>query len=173
MSRYLVEVNADKLPGLGVRSGTFRRNTQPLKLLRKAMKAWWAEVCAMALSGAPDSLSDDAPLFARKDSISTGARGTGQREMRITKAVAANGVGESVRIADQKSGKICFGPTFVQSVLAVGPLLFRIVKDCSKTQKAEELHIHGTPGADAERSDKLLNRLGLKVYGGNYAGRAG
>jgi len=55
----------------------------------------------------------------------------------------------------------------------VGLRLIRRVTDRAKTQKTEELHIQGTPGVDAERTDKLLTRLGFKTYGGNYAARMG
>lgn len=55
----------------------------------------------------------------------------------------------------------------------VGLRLIRMVSDWAQAQGAEELHIHATSGIDPERTDKLLKRVGFKVYGGNYVVRVG
>jgi len=51
----------------------------------------------------------------------------------------------------------------------VGVRLLRMVSDWARFLEAQELHIHSTSGFDAERTDRLLQRLGFKTYGGNYA----
>ena len=43
----------------------------------------------------------------------------------------------------------------------------------AKAQGAAELHIHATSGIAPDRTGKLLQRLGFKAYGGNYAVRVG
>ncbi|MGJ8528306.1 hypothetical protein [Maritalea sp.] len=53
----------------------------------------------------------------------------------------------------------------------VGIKLMRMATDWSKLQKAEEIQIHSTSGIDAERTDRLLSRLGFKAIGGNYVAR--
>lgn len=46
--------------------------------------------------------------------------------------------------------------------------MMRIVTDWAKAQGALELHMHSTSGIAAQRTDRMLRRLGFRTYGGSY-----